>query len=149
MEIKLKPIGIIHSPYKTRDEAPITYGEGREISEIEVYPEFEEGLADIEGFSHLVILFFLHKSPSSPLTVYPPFDRPNPRGVFATRAPDRPNPIGLSYVELVERKGRFLKVRGLDAIDGTPLIDIKPYIPALDNIEGVRLGWAEGKFKRG
>jgi tRNA-Thr(GGU) m(6)t(6)A37 methyltransferase TsaA len=147
VKLELTPIGIIHSPYKNRGEVPGTFSEREALAEIEVHPEYEEGLADIEGFSHLIIIFFLHKSTGSSLTVYPPGDRPNHHGVFASRSPDRPNPIGISYVELIERRERFLKVRGLDAIDESPLIDIKPYIPAFDDIKGVRLGWVEGRFK--
>ena len=139
-----KPIGIIHSPYKTRAEAP---PQGRdEISEIEIMREFGEGLTDIEGFSHLHIFYWLHKSKGYTLSVNTPWDS-KPHGLFATRTPNRPNPMGYSVVELIERKGNILKVKGLDAIEGTPVIDIKPYITEVDAKSHAKSGWIAGKIK--
>jgi formylmethanofuran dehydrogenase subunit E len=120
---ELKIIGIIHSPYKTISEAP--YQGGEEISEIEIYQEYKEGLKDIQRFTHLDILYWLHKSKGFSLLTKTPWDE-NLHGVFATRAPHRPNPIGHSIVKLIKKEGNVLKVRGLDAIEGTPVIDIKP-----------------------
>jgi tRNA-Thr(GGU) m(6)t(6)A37 methyltransferase TsaA len=129
--LELKPIGIIHSPYHSREEAP-RQGYGREeICQVEVFKDFEEGLNDIERFSHIILIYWLHRSRGYSLMVTPPEDV-KPRGLFATRAPDRPCPLGLSVVELLAREGNILRVKGLDAIDGTPLLDIKPYYSSLD-----------------
>ncbi len=145
MEIKLKPIGIIHSSFK---EIADTYNEkdsGKNIEgEIEIFKEFEPGLKDIEGFSHLIVLFIFHKSEGYKLHVKSKFDD-ELRGVFATRSPYRPNPIGMTIVELIERKGNILKVRGVDMIEGTPVIDIKPYLSG-DRKKKIKIGWLKGKF---
>lgn len=141
--MQVSAIGVIHSPYKTRAEAP---PQGRDdISEIEMRKEYEEGLRDIEGFSHLHVLYWMHESTAYALLVQTPWDS-EPHGLFATRTPNRPNPVGHSIVELIDRKGNVLEVRGLDAIEGTPVIDIKPYIAKLDIKSGTNDGWLEGKF---
>ncbi|MBN2186803.1 MAG: tRNA (N6-threonylcarbamoyladenosine(37)-N6)-methyltransferase TrmO [Dehalococcoidia bacterium] len=123
--LELKSIGIIHSPYHSRREAP-RQGCGREeICQVEVFKDFEEGLKGIEGFSHIILIYWFHRSPGYSFIV-------KSRGVFTTRSPDRPSPLGLSVVELVAREGNILKIKGLDALDGSPLLDIKPYIPTVD-----------------
>jgi len=153
--IKLKPIGIIHTPYKKDGEAPHQAYVSEEIGEIEVFKEYEEGLKDIEGFSHLIILYEFHKPvkhsvkrehrlDSLGLLVKPYLDGAL-HGVFATRSPSRPNPIGLTVVELLKREGNILKVKGVDMLDGTPLLDIKPHVPKFDQKDNVRIGWLEGK----
>ena len=146
--MKLKSIGIIHSPYKTRKEAP---PQGRlrpeVISEIKIFKEHDEGLKDIENFSHLIVLYYLHKSDKYEYLVKTPWDT-KLYGLFTTRSPDRPNPIGFSVVNLIEKKGNNLKVKGLDAIDGTPLLDIKPYIPINDSEEDARIGWLDDKIMK-
>ena len=129
--LELKPIGIIHSPYRSRAEAPRQGRGGEEICELEMFEEFEEGLKDIERFSHIILIYWFHQSQGYSLTVTPSWDT-KPHGLFATRSPNRPCPLGLSVVELVAREKNILKVRGMDAIDGTPLLDIKPYFPAID-----------------
>jgi len=129
--LELKPIGIIHSPYHRKEEAPRQGHDRKEISEVEVFKKFEEGLKDIERFSHIILIYWFHQSQGYSLTVTPPRDT-KPHGLFVTRSPNRPSPLGLSVVELVAREGNVLKVRGLDAIDGTPLLDIKPYFPSID-----------------
>ena len=136
----LKSIGIIHSPYKDRKESPPQGGE--EICWIEVFDQYAEGLKDIDGFSHLIILYWLHQSKDFDLLVKTPWDA-KPHGIFATRSPNRPNPLGFSVVELIEREGNKLKVKGLDALEGTPLIDIKPYLPEIDSKTNVRVGWVK------
>lgn len=137
---KLKPIGIIHSSYKGREEAP---SQGRhEIREVEVFPQYEDGLEDIQGFSHLHILYWLHDSVGYSLSVKTPWNG-SPHGLFATRTPHRPNPIGYSVVELMSRAANVLTVRGLDAVEGTPVIDIKPYIERIDSKPEARGGWLE------
>ena len=144
MRLELKPIGIVHSPYKTRREAP-PQGEEK-ISEIEIFDEYKRGLKDVEGFSHLHILYWLHESKGYTLSVRTPWD-PEPHGLFATRTPHRPNPIGYSVVELIERRENSLRVKGLDAIEGTPVLDIKPYIPKIDSRPNAKVGWLKDKLR--
>ena len=146
--LELKPIGIIHSPYKNTGVAPYQGYKSEEISQIEVFKEFEEGLKDIEGFSHIIVIYWFHKSQGYHLLVKTPWDD-NLHGLFTTRSPRRPCPLGLTVVELVAREKNILKVKGLDAIDGTPLLDIKPYIPSIDERAFVKLGWLEGKLGKG
>jgi len=128
--LKLKPIGVIHSPYHA-GQAPYQ-GSGREeICEVQVFEQFAEGLKDIEGFSHIILIYWFHKSTGYSLTVIPSWNT-KLHGLFTSRSPNRPCPLGLSVVELIAREKNILKVKDLDAIDGTPLLDIKPYVPAVD-----------------
>jgi len=136
----LKVIGIIHSPYKTLQDAPFQGSE--KISEIKIKKEYLYGLQDLEGFSHLHIFYWLHHSKGYHLIVQTPWDT-TPHGLFATRSPHRPNPLGYAVVELIERKGSVLLVKGLDALDGTPIVDIKPYIKKRDAKPDSVSGWAE------
>jgi tRNA-Thr(GGU) m(6)t(6)A37 methyltransferase TsaA len=145
MKIELKPIGIIHSPYKTKEEIPIQAYLSDEEGEVEVFKEYEDGLKDVEGFSHIIIVYIFHKSMGYSLHVKPYLD-PNLKGVFATRHPNRPNPVGISTVRLLERKEKVLRIKGMDVIDGTPLIDLKPYVPRFDERMEVKFGWLEGKL---
>jgi len=138
--IELKTIGIIHSSYKNPTDVP--KGKKEIISEIEIDKELVNGLNDIDGFSHLHIFYWLHKSNSYSLTAHPPMDS-KPHGLFATRSPHRPNPIAYSVVELINRENNILYVKGLDAIEGTPVFDIKPYIEKSDCIIGSKSGWLE------
>ena len=109
---------------------------------IGIYPQFTEGLANLDGFSHVVLLYHFHRSEGFKLTVTPFMDT-EPRGLFATRAPKRPNPIGLSVVKLISVEGNTLTIENVDILDGTPLLDIKPYAPEFDQPENVRTGWLE------
>jgi len=143
--LELKPIGIIRSPYKDKDQVPNQGYRSKKISRIELFKEFEEGLQDIEGFSHIVVIYWFHKSRGYHLSVKTPWDD-IPHGLFATRSPHRPCPLGLTVVQLVAREGNVLKVKGLDAIDGTPVLDIKPYISSIDEGSAVKSGWLEGKL---
>jgi len=143
--LKLKPIGVIHSPYHA-GQVPYQGCGREEIGEVEVFEQFAEGLKDIEGFSHIVLIYWFHKSRGYSLMVRTPWDT-TPHGLFTTRSPNRPCPLGLSVVRLVARKGNTLKVKDLDAIDGTPLLDIKPYVPTVDEKSDIRVGWLEGKLK--
>jgi tRNA-Thr(GGU) m(6)t(6)A37 methyltransferase TsaA len=143
--LQLQPIGIIHSPHKDSAQPPYQGYRSEEVSQIEVFKEFEEGLRDIEGFSHIIVIFWFHKSRGYHLLVRPPWDEIL-HGLFATRSPHRPCPLGLTVAELISRKDNVLEVRGLDAIDGTPLLDIKPYIPEIDERSTVRLGWLQDKL---
>lgn len=142
LSFSLKPIGIVHSPYKTKSDAPHQGDET--ISEIEIFPEFSEGLKDIDGFSHLHIFYWLHQSESPNLLVRTPWEE-NLHGLFATRSPNRINPIGYAVVQLVKRENNILTVQYLDAIDGTFVLDIKPYISKIDTKTNVKNGWLEKK----
>jgi len=144
MEIHFKPIGIIHSPYRRPEDIPRPekYDPHRHDATqgtIELFPEYEEGLKDIEGFSHLIVLFAFHKSDKTHLTAHPPY-QDRPRGVFATRSPHRPNSIGMTVVELLSQNKNRLHVSGIDMIEGTPVLDIKPYT-LRDQKKDIRLGW--------
>jgi len=144
--LELRPIGIVHSPYLDRGEAPRQGCEREEICRVEVFKEFEEGLKDIEGFSHVILIYWFHKSRGYHLLVTTPWDI-KLHGLFTTRSPDRPCPLGLCVVELVAREKNILKVKGLDAIDGTPLLDIKPYVPSIDERANVQIGWLKDRLK--
>jgi tRNA-Thr(GGU) m(6)t(6)A37 methyltransferase TsaA len=142
------PIGIIHSPHKTTDGTPIqpTGAMGVEGS-IKVFPEYVAGLKDLGGFSHIYILYHFHLSRQYSLEVKPFLDDQK-RGLFATRAPSRPNPIGLSVVRLLEIENGNLRVQDVDVVDGTPLLDIKPYVPKFDIREVEKIGWLGEKTKK-
>ena len=137
------PIGVIHTPFKELENMPIQPSGAAGIrGTVDLYSEFAEGLKDLDGFSHLILLYQFHESRGYKLTVTPFLDS-EPRGVFATRAPKRPNPIGLSIVRLVQIRGCSLDLENVDILDGTPLLDIKPYVPEFDHEEICRIGWLE------
>ena len=140
-EITYKPIGIIHSPYKQPKGTPIqpTAAKGAKGT-VEVYPEYAEGLNGLENFSHIILIYHFHLAKPGPLKVKPYMDN-KPHGVFATRAPSRPNPIGISVVKLTKIEGNTLHVENIDIIDGTPLLDIKPHIPQFDTPPTAKIGW--------
>jgi tRNA-Thr(GGU) m(6)t(6)A37 methyltransferase TsaA len=141
MEITYRPIGFAHTPFKEIEGMPIQpTGAAGVQGRLEILPEFSEGLQDIEGFSHLILLYHFHHVQAASLTVTPFLDS-RPHGVFATRAPKRPNSIGLSVVRLLGREGNILYVENVDLLDGTPLLDIKPYIPEFDHQPVERVGW--------
>jgi tRNA-Thr(GGU) m(6)t(6)A37 methyltransferase TsaA len=146
IQMEFKPIGIIHSSYKAGDKVPNQVRFSSEPAEIEIYPEYEEGLTDIEGFSHILVTWVFHKSKGYKLITETPQDVVT-HGVFSTRSPNRPNPIAISVAELVSRKGRILSIKGIDAIDGSPVLDIKPYITNVDDVAGARLGWFGARKK--
>jgi tRNA-Thr(GGU) m(6)t(6)A37 methyltransferase TsaA len=142
-EIKYKPIGIIHSPFKEPKGTPIQPAGAKGTDGIaEIFPEYAEGLKDIEGFSHIILLYHFHLSKGSKLIAEPYMDNET-HGVFAMRGPSRPNPIGISVVSLVKVEGNVLHIRDVDIVDGTPLLDVKPYIPEFDTREVERIGWLE------
>jgi tRNA (adenine37-N6)-methyltransferase len=135
-----QPIGFVSSPYTVKAEIPKgLHTKHQAEGVLEILPEFEPGLADIEGFSHLFVLWEFHQSQKFELYGTPPCDD-RPHGVFATRSPRRPNPIGLTVVELLRREGRLLHVRGIDMLDRTPILDIKPYLSSVP-AEALRRGW--------
>jgi tRNA-Thr(GGU) m(6)t(6)A37 methyltransferase TsaA len=141
--VQYRPIGIIHSPHTDPSQTPIqpAYALGI-LGRAEVFEEFEEGLRDLEGFSHIYLIYHFHRASKPKLTVKP-FLEDVPHGVFATRAPCRPNAIGFSLVRLLRREGRVLQLEDVDVLDGTPLLDIKPYVPRFDLRDKVRCGWQE------
>ncbi|MFT5697422.1 MAG: tRNA-Thr(GGU) m(6)t(6)A37 methyltransferase TsaA [Desulforhopalus sp.] len=140
----MQPIGTIHSPFTSLQDMPIQpKGAKDSIGTIEIKEEYTEGLLDLEGFSHIYLLYNFHKAARTDLTVTPFMDT-TPRGVFSTRSPLRPNHIGLSIVELVGVEKNLIKVRGIDILDGTPLLDIKPYIESFDAVQNSRSGWMKG-----
>jgi tRNA-Thr(GGU) m(6)t(6)A37 methyltransferase TsaA len=141
MEIILRPIGYIHSPFTDPQGMPIQPVGAKGVQgQIKIELQYVEGLRDLEGFSHIILLYYLHKANGYQLQVVPFLDD-QPHGVFATRAPRRPNPLGLSIVKLNKIEGDTLYIEGVDILDGTPLLDIKPYIPAFDQHKGTRAGW--------
>ena len=145
--IQTRPIGVVHSGFKKREDVPrkgpISY---QAIGEIEIFKEYEKGLKDIEGFSHLVILWIFHRSKAYHLLVEP-LAYKGEIGVLATCHPDRPNPIGVTVVELIDRDKNRLRVKGVDMVDGSPVVDIKPYVRAYVR-KNIRLGWLENAEAR-
>jgi len=143
MKIEYQPIGIAHSPFTTLEDMPIQpAGAAGVAGTVEVLPEYAEGLQDVNGFSHIILIYHFHRSKGFKLRVVPFLDS-EARGVFATRAPSRPNPIGLSVVKLVKITGRILHIENIDLLDKTPILDIKPYVPLFDHQTTFRLGWLE------
>jgi len=139
--MEVTAIGTIHTPFRQISEMPVQPSGARGVAgRIELLPELAEGLRDLDGFSHIIVLYLFHRVTRSCLTVVPFLD-PHPHGVFATRAPTRPNPIGLSVLALKEIDGSTLRVENVDMLDGTPLLDIKPYVPEFDLPTEVRTGW--------
>lgn len=144
MKIELRPIGTIHTPFKDVNRIPFQGYASETVGDVEVFAEYGDGLKDVEGFSHIMLLYQFHKRTGHSLQVKPFLDS-RLRGVFATRSPERPNHIGVSVVKLIERRGNTLRVSGVDMLDGTPLIDIKPYVPKFDHRDAERIGWLEGR----
>ena len=139
--VAMNPIGVIRTPFETRVGMPIQPAGGAGIEgTVEIFDEYREGLADLDGFSHVILIYHLHRSEGFDLTVVPFMDTEE-RGLFATRAPRRPNPIGISVVRLDRIEDGVLHIRDLDILDGTPLLDIKPYVPEFDGPREFRTGW--------
>jgi tRNA-Thr(GGU) m(6)t(6)A37 methyltransferase TsaA len=150
MNIQLAPIGIIHTPFQTLEEMPIQPTSAASRPGVaEIFPQYAAGLRDLDGFSHIYLIYHLHRVENVKLLVTPFLDT-QPRGLFATRAPCRPNPIGLSLVKLERIEANRLYIARLDILDQTPLLDIKPYIPEFEPSQDVRVGWvaqASGKVQ--
>jgi len=145
--IAYRPIGVIRTPFPSPDGMPIQAVAARGIAgTIEIDEAFIEGLADVDGFSHLILVYHLHLM-ASPRLIVRPFLDDTPRGVFATRSPARPNPIGLSTVRLLALRGGTLDIEDVDMVDGTPLLDLKPYVPEFDDRADARIGWFEGRVE--
>ena len=148
MSFTFKPIGTIHSPYKEKRGVPIQgIFDPESKGRVDIFKEFEPGLRDIEGFSHLILLYVFDRSEGYSL-ICKPYMEEKDHGVFATRAPKRPNPIGLSVVRLEKREGPILYVAEVDILDETPLLDIKPFIPDVDHRKNARVGWLEEPLKK-
>lgn len=144
-EIKYTPVGVVHSPFKDVKGMPIqTVGAKGVGGALEIEPQYQDGLKDLEGFSHIILIYHFHRSKGYSLEVKPFMDD-DVRGVFATRAPQRPNPIGISVVKLVKVQGRMIFIEDVDIVDGTPLLDIKPFVPEFDVREVERTGWLSKK----
>jgi tRNA-Thr(GGU) m(6)t(6)A37 methyltransferase TsaA len=146
MEFVMRAIGTIHSPFEEKDQMPIQASRSQAIGLAEVFPEFVDGLQNIEGFSHIILIYAFHRSSGYTLRVKPFLDD-HERGLFSTRYPRRPNPIGLSIVHLLNRQENSLTFEGVDVLNGTPLLDIKPYVPDFDQQTEVRTGWYETRSK--
>lgn len=144
-----QPIGIVHSPFKTAQGTPIQPkgDEQQTEAQIEILPQYIEGLLHLEGFSHIYVLFHLHLAQSKGLHVVPFLDT-EAHGVFATRSPERPNGIGLSVVELLRVEANILHIRNIDLLDGSPILDIKPYIPQFDVHNTTKNGWFENQIHK-
>lgn len=143
MKIDFRPIGIIHTPFAEAANMPIQPAGAIGIKgHIKVFSEYADGLKDLSGFSHIILLYYFHKTKGSQLIVTPYMDS-EPRGVFSTRAPARPNPIGISVVKLLKVKGAILSIENVDILDQTPLLDIKPFVTEFDHHRVDRTGWLE------
>ncbi len=140
VEIKYKPIGIIHSPFKEPKGTPIQPTASRSKGKVEVFPEFSDGLQDLEKFSHIILLYHFHLSKKSSLMMKPFMDDTE-HGIFSIRAPSRPNSIGMSIVRLNKIEKNILYIENIDILEGTPLIDIKPFVPEFDNRNTTKNGW--------
>ncbi len=148
-EIKLHPIGIIHTPYKEPKGIPIQGKFKKGITgRVEVFPEYQSGLKDVEGFSHLILIYYFDRAKEENL-IGKPFLEDEPHGIFAIRGPKRPNHIGFSIVKLEKIKNNLITFSEVDILDGTPLLDIKPYVSHFDSRENVKNGWLDKHFKNG
>ena len=141
MIINYQDIGIIHTPFQETENMPIQSSRSEAPGMVEVFPEYLEGLEGIEDFSHLILVYVFHRAPVQVALKVKPFLDDRLHGVFATRYPNRPNPLGLSVVRLVNRKENELEILGADMLDGTPLLDIKPYVPDFDIHSVSKIGW--------
>ena len=144
MDFIMHPIGVIHSPFSDKSKTPIQPSRSTAKGTIEIFSDFAKGLADVEGFSHIILLYVFHCSSGYELRVKPFLDD-QLRGLFATRHPCRPNPIGISIVRLLNCQNNILEIEGVDVLDNTPLLDIKPYVPDFDVKTEVRTGWYEAR----
>ena len=143
MDVTYHPIGTLHTPFRDLRDMPIQpTSRASALGTAEIYAKYAEGLQDLDGFSHVILLYHLHRARRAELRVVP-FLGSEPRGVFATRAPARPNPIGLSIVSLLRIEGCTLHLGNVDILDGTPLLDLKPYVPGFDQPAHARAGWLE------
>ncbi|OPY42618.1 MAG: S-adenosyl-L-methionine-binding protein [Methanoregulaceae archaeon PtaU1.Bin066] len=141
MLIEYAQIGVAHSPFRNAGAPPVHSTFTQAKGTIEIFPEYREGLGSLEGFSHLIVIYHFDRAVRRALKEPPLVDGETPHGIFATRHINRPNPIGISYVQLEKITDGILIVKGIDLLDGTPILDIKPYIPAFDSIPDATNGW--------
>lgn len=147
-KVVYRPIGVVHSPFKAPQDVPIQSVAAEGImGSVEVAAEYAEGLRDVEGFSHLILVYHCHLAQKYSLLVKPFLDE-RLHGVFSTRAPSRPNPVGVSVVRLTKKEKNILHIQDVDIVDGTPLLDIKPFVPAFDQREAEKIGWLTGKIDK-
>jgi len=139
--MKFEAIGLIHTPFLETENMPIQASRSEAPGTVEVFPEYLDGLEGVEEFSHIFLLYVFHRAPAQVSLRVKPFLDEHTHGLFATRYPNRPNPIGLSVVRLVNRKENKLEILGADMLDGTPLLDIKPYVPDFDIHSVTKIGW--------
>jgi len=147
-EVVYRPIGVVHSPFKVPQDVPIQSVAAEGVTgTVEVAREYVDGLRDVEGFSHLILVYHCHLAQEYSLLVKPFLDD-GLHGVFSTRAPSRPNPVGVSVVRLTKKEENILHIQDVDIIDGTPLLDIKPFVPHFDQRKAERIGWLKGKVDK-
>lgn len=147
-EIRYQPIGVIRTPFHRPEGVPIQPAAARGIvGRVELEPAYVDGLEDLDGFSHVILIYHFHKAKEAPLRVKPFLDSTE-RGVFATRSPARPNAIGVSVVRFLGIEANILYVENVDIVDGTPLLDIKPYVPPFDGADDVRIGWLKNNIRK-
>jgi tRNA-Thr(GGU) m(6)t(6)A37 methyltransferase TsaA len=146
--ICFKPIGIIHSPFKTLKGIPIQSFMSDTKGHIEIFPEYQSGLKDLSGFSHVYCLYYFDMVKLPVPLQSKPFLTNEVKGVFAIRTPFRPNPIGISILEILEIKDNNIEVNNVDLLDQTPILDLKPYVPQFDNFKTTKIGWVKGKIKK-
>lgn len=142
---RMSPIGIIHSPFRKTSMTPIQSSRSNTIGTVEVFQDYTDGLVDIDEFSHIYLIYVFHKYEGYNLKVKPFLDN-EMHGLFSTRHPSRPNPIGISIEKLLTRENNMLSIEGVDMLDGTPLLDIKPYIPDFDIRSNVKTGWYHNRY---
>ncbi len=147
MEFTMQPIGTIHSPFTQLEGMPIQASRSQAIGQVSIFPQYAEGMEGLEGFSHVFLLYIFHCSTGYELKVKPFLDDA-PHGLFATRFPCRPNPIGLSVVRVLSVHDHIIEIGDVDVLDGTPLLDIKPYVENFDIRTGTRAGWYETRSKK-
>lgn len=140
MSFEIEPIGVIKTPFTSKDKIPIQAGKSDIVAEVEVFPKYSPGLDSLDGFSHIILLYWFHRAKSPKLKITPFLDTQE-RGLFSTRAPSRPNPIGLSIVKLIQVQSNTVTFQGADMLNDTPLIDIKPYVPEFDIQLDATSGW--------
>lgn len=147
--IRYTPIGTIHSPFREPNGVPIQSATARDVEgSVEIFPQYIGGLKDISGFSHLILIYHFHLACRGKLQVRPYLERRRKHGIFSTRSPARPNSIGISTVRLEGIRGKRLRIRDVDVVDGTPILDIKPYVPNFDYRRADKIGWYSGKLEK-
>lgn len=141
MDFIMRPIGIIHTPFKEKSQTPVQFSRSTAMGEINIFPEYEAGLDGIDEFSHLILLYAFHTAQKTTSLMVKPLLDSERHGIFSTRYFSRPNPIGFSVIRLIDRTGPRLQIQCVDMLDETPLLDIKPYVPEFDVVRTDKIGW--------